>query len=68
MNRELALGRTKSSVARMKNKPDLMRAYDNVINYQLEKGIIEKASETSADGPKHYLPHHAVVNPLKPTT
>ena len=24
--------------------------------------------ETSADGPKHYLPHHAVINPLKPTT
>ena len=68
MNRELALGRTKSSVARMKNKPDLMRAYDTIINYQLEKGIIEKSSETSDDCPKHYLPHHAVVNPLKPTT
>lgn len=68
INRELALGRSKSSVARMKNKPELLKAYDTVINDQLEKGIIEKVDETSADGPKHYLPHHAVINPLKPTT
>ena len=68
VNRELALGRSKSSVARMKKKPELMKAYDTIIHDQLEKGIIEKASETSADGPKHYLPHHAVINPLKPTT
>ena len=45
-----------------------MKAYDNVIHYQLEKGIIEKAKEASADGPKHCLPHHPVINPLKPTT
>ena len=67
VNRELALGRTKSSVARMKNKPELLKAYDNVIHDQLEKGIIEKANEV-VDGPVHYLPHHAVINPLKPTT
>ena len=68
VNRELALGQSKSSVARMKNEPELMKAYDTIIHEQLEKGIIEETSETSADGPKHYLPHHAVINPLKPTT
>ena len=52
----------------MKNKPELMKAYDNVIHDQLEKGMIEKANEAFADGPKHYLPHHIVINPLKPTT
>ena len=68
VNRELALGRSKSALARLKNKPELMKAYDNVIHDPLEKGIIEKAIEASADGPKHYLPHHPVINPLKPTT
>ena len=53
VNRELALGRSKSALARMKNKPELMKAYDNVIHDPLEKGIIEKAIEASADGPKH---------------
>lgn len=65
MNRELALGRTKSSVARMKNKLEMMKAYDTVVKYQLGKGIIENVSETSADCQKHYLPNHAVINPLK---
>ena len=37
VNRELALGRSKSALARMKNKPELMKAYDNVIHDQLEK-------------------------------
>ena len=66
--RGLALGRSKSALARIKNKPELMKAYNNVIHDQLEKGIIERAKEASADGPKHYLPHHPVKIPLKPTT
>ena len=45
-----------------------MKAYDNVIHDQLKKGINKKANEASADGPKHYLPHHPVINPLKPMT
>lgn len=67
-NRELALGRLISSVSKMRNKPELMKAYDSVIRDQLEKGVIEKVTEKYADGQKHYLPHHAVINPIKLTT
>lgn len=68
LNRDLAMGRLKSTVSRMKNKPDLMKKYDSIIKDQLDKGVIEKVIESSNDGQKHYLPHHAVVNPLKATT
>lgn len=67
-NRELALGRLRSCLTRMKNRPDLLRRYNDVIQDQLQKGIIEKVNEDSADGKKHYLPHQAVINPLKTTT
>ena len=67
-NRELALGRLRSNVSRMKNKPELINSYDTIIQDQLAKGVIEQVDGTRADGPKHYLPHHAVINPLKPTT
>ena len=48
----------------MKNKPELLKAYDTVIHDQLENGIIEKANQKVVDGPLHYLPHHAEINPL----
>ena len=63
VNRELALGHLKSNVLRMKNKPVLIKSYDSIIQEQLDK-----VEEIYAQGPKHYLPHHAVINPLKPTT
>ena len=44
-----------------------MKQYDSIIRDQIDKGVIEKA-DSSLDGVKHYLPHHAVVNPHKPTT
>ena len=68
VNRELALGRLKSNVLRMKNKPELIKSYDSIIQERLDKGVIEKVEEIYAQGPKHYLPHHAVINPFKPTT
>ena len=45
-----------------------MTKYDNVIQDQLAKGVIEKNGIESQDGIKHYLPHHAVINPTKKTT
>ena len=67
-NRELAVGRLRSNVSRMKNKPELLQQYDSIIQDQLAKGIIEKVENTNTDSIKHYLPHHAVINPHKPTT
>ena len=51
----------------MRNKPELMKQYDSIIQDQIDKSVIEKA-DSSSDDVKHYLPHHAVVNPHKPTT
>ncbi|XP_071150567.1 uncharacterized protein [Mytilus edulis] len=69
-NRELAYGRLKSLFQKMKNNPDLLNKYDEIIQDQCKKGIIEKVSnQCSKDtGIKHYIPHHAVVDPTKPTT
>ena len=67
-NRELAVGRLRSNVSRMKNKAELLKQYDSIIQDQLDKGIIEKVENTYTDNIKHYLPHHAVINPHKPTS
>ena len=69
-NHGLALGRLKSLVNRMKRNPDLVEKYDNIIEEQLKQGIIEtvKPEVQSKDTIKHYIPHHAVINPSKATT
>ncbi len=65
LNRELAVGRLKSVMSRLKHKPELLKKYDAVLKDQLSKGVIDDIGER---GPKHYLPHHAVINPSKSTT
>ena len=46
-NRALALGRLKSLVSRMRNNPELIQKYDDIITDQREKGIIEKVGSQS---------------------
>ena len=67
-NRQLAIGRLNSCLSKLRNKQELLTKYDSVIQDQLLKGVIEKVDNESQDGIKHYLPHHAVINPLKQTT
>lgn len=67
-NRELALGRLKSCVTKLRNKPELFKKYDDVIKDQLCKGVIEKVDQYKTDGCVHYLPHHAIIKPDKATT
>ena len=67
-NRTLAVGRLKSLVKRMKDNPDLVQKYDDIIKDQLRKGIIEKVRTESNCSLKHYIPHHAVITPTKATT
>ncbi|XP_071151548.1 uncharacterized protein [Mytilus edulis] len=62
-NRELAPGRLKSCVARMRKKPDLLTKYDTIIQDQIQKGIVEEVNEFRTDG-KHYIPRHAVITPI----
>ncbi|CAG2197218.1 unnamed protein product [Mytilus edulis] len=68
VNRDLALSRLKSCIARMRKKPELLEKYNSVIQDQLDKGIVEKVEEHSTEGLKHYIPHHAVITPNKTTT
>ena len=67
-NRELSVGRLKSVVSKLENRPELLQKYNSVLTEQLEKALIERTEETSGGSLKHYLPHHAVVNPLKSAT
>ncbi|CAG2200378.1 unnamed protein product [Mytilus edulis] len=69
-NKELAYGRYRSLLHRLRNKPELFENYDKIINEQCEKGIIEKVDVTNKheDHITHYIPHHAVVDSTKPTT
>ena len=66
----LALGRLKSLINGMKRNPDLVEKYTDTIEDQLKQGIIEMVSpeEKSDSTIKHYIPHHAVINPSKATT
>ncbi|KAH7729268.1 Zinc knuckle family protein [Aphelenchoides avenae] len=66
-NYYLCLGRLLSLLRRLVG--ELLAKYDAIIQEQLDKGIIEIVLEGTCDGPLiHYLPHHAVVTPLKTTT
>ena len=69
-NHGLALGRLKSLINRMKRNPDLVEKYTEIIEEQLKRGIIEMVSPKvqSNNTIKHYIPHHAVINPSKATT
>lgn len=67
-NRELAFDRFKSLMHRMKHNSELIKQYDNIIQDQHKLGIIERIRSEPTDVIKHYIPHHAVINPLKTTT
>ena len=67
-NRQLAVGQLKSLIRRYQSKPDVMQKYNEIIQDQVKKNIIEKVDENCNDGIKHYIPHHAVIKPDRSTT
>lgn len=67
-NYQLALGRLKTLIHRMRQNPDLLAKYDSIIQEQLKLGIIEKVPVNNDTKGRHYIPHHAVVHPEKSTT
>ena len=67
-NRALTLGRLKSLVSRKRNNPKLIQKYNDIITDQREMGIIEKVGSESNSLIKHYIPHHAAINPTTATT
>ena len=67
-NKGLAVGRLKSLLSKLTNKPELLRKYNEIIQEQHENGIIERVTPTQSDGKRHFIPHHAVVKDDKATT
>lgn len=66
-----------SLLRRLRQNPQLLRQYNDVIQKQIEMGVLERVDimggppESISGGPKgpvHYLPHHAVVKPDSQTT
>ena len=69
-NFELSLGRLKSLIKRLEKYPDLLEKYNNIIQEQIAKGIIERVESSKEDNEnrKHYIPHHAVITSQKTTS
>ena len=60
----VAMQRTRGTVKRLLQSPDLLQHYDHIISDQLNRGFIEHVQLTEGDhSPSsriHYLPHHYV--------
>ena len=56
-------------IQKLVKHPQLLQQYEAIIQEQLRRGIIEKVTKISEEGPvKHYVPHHPVITPSKNTT
>ena len=66
-NFTLSLGRLKTLLKTFKRDKDRFQKYDEIIQDQLRKGIIEKVQE-KINNLLLYIPHHCVVTPLQTTT
>lgn len=64
----LSKNRLQSLATKFKQNPELFVSYYSIIQDQLERGIIEHASEEPVAGQYHYLPHRAVVRDDKTTS
>ena len=68
-NYQLAVGRLRSILQKLLKSPTLFKQYDDIIQEQLRREIIERVTSSSQEGPiKHYIPHHPVITPSKSTT
>lgn len=66
-NYGFALGHLKTTLRRLRERPELLKIYHLTIMDQLNQGMIERAPKV-ADGIVHYLPHQAVIREDKSTT
>ena len=66
VNLDIVIGRMRSLARRFQGNSNLLKKYDDIIQGQVEKGIIEKVTENMKENDrKHYLPHHPVIIPTK---
>ena len=68
-NFDLAMGRLRSLLCRLKSDATLLEKYNCIIQQQLQDGIIEVVDKlVVSDIRKYYLPHHPIITPNKATT
>ena len=63
-----SLMRLKSQVKKLKQVPEILAKYDEIILEQIEMGIVSKVSALDTPGKVSYLPHSAVVRENAETT
>jgi len=70
-NYTLSLNRLRHLQSRLLRRPELLVEYNNILQEQLQKGIIEKVEAVNGHDtvkPIHYMPHHVVIREDKKTT
>ena len=67
-NYDCSLSRLKSQLRKLKNEPEIMEEYNNIIQQQLNDGVIETVNGLEPAKKISYLPHMAVVRKDAETT
>ena len=67
-NCKLAEGRLKGQLKRLRKTPELLKAYDEVIQKQKHDGIVEPAPKEPTGEKITYIPHQAVIRENAGTT
>ena len=67
-NYENSLVRLRSLGKKLRKEPATLDKYNNIINEQIESGVIEQVTDLEPAGQTHYLPHMAVVRDEAETT
>ena len=67
---ELSFSRLGGTLRRLRQQPEILCEYNNVIKDQMQRGIVEDIPHMNQAslGKVHYLPHHAVLRRNKETT
>ena len=63
-----SLYRLRTQMRRLEKDPDILKEYGNIIEEQLQAGVIEKVAELENAPRVHYLLHQAIVRKESATT
>ena len=67
-NKSVSLGRLRNLLRKLKETPDILQQYHDIIQGQLEEGILEVAPEELTGEKEYYMPHRVVIKPEAETT
>ena len=69
-NYAVVLRRLTTTIKKLKNQPEILKQYDDVIREQLQSGVVEMVprDQIPQPGDVHYLPHRTVVRLDRDTT